>query len=54
MFFRKAFSRSFTWLVFCMLILGFIGTHEMGGVTSFCRFWGLEKRVKYLAEYFYL
>jgi len=42
MFFRKAFSRSFTWLIFCMVILGFIGTHEMGGVTSFCRFWALE------------
>jgi len=42
MFFRKAFSRSFTWLIFCMVILGFIGTHDMGGVTSFCRFWALE------------
>lgn len=42
MFFRKDFSRSFTWLMFCMVILGFIGTHEMGGVTSFCRFWSLD------------
>ena len=28
--------------MFCMVILGFIGTHEMGGVTSFCRFLGLN------------
>lgn len=41
MYFRKAFSRSSTWLIFCMVILGFMGTHEMRGVTSFCRFWGL-------------
>ena len=42
MFFRKAFPRSFTWLMFCMVVLGFIGTHEMTGVTSFCRFWSLD------------
>ena len=42
MFFRKAFSRSFTWLMFCMVVLGFIGSHEMSGVTSFCRFWCLD------------
>lgn len=42
MFFRKAFSRNITWLMFCMVVLGFIGTHEMRGVTSFCQFWGLN------------
>lgn len=41
MYFRKMFSRNSTWLIFCMVILGFMGTHEMRGVTSFCRFWGL-------------
>ena len=41
-FFRKAFSRKKTWLMFCMVILGFIGTHEMRAVTSFCQFWGLD------------
>jgi hypothetical protein len=41
-FFNKAFSRKTTWLMFCMMLLGFIGTHEMVGVTSFCRFWGLS------------
>jgi hypothetical protein len=40
--FRKMFSHHSTWLIFCMVILGFMGTHEMRGVTSFCRFWGLS------------
>lgn len=42
MFFRKAFSRNIPWLMFCMVLLGFIGSHEMRGVTSFCQFWGLD------------
>lgn len=42
LFFRNAFPRNFTWLMFCMVILGFIGSSEMIGVTSFCRFWGLN------------
>ncbi len=42
LFFRKAFSRGSTWLMFCMVVLGFMGKHEIGGVTSFCRFWCLE------------
>jgi hypothetical protein len=41
-FFRKSFSRNITWFMFCMVVLGFIGTHEMRGVTSFCQFWGLD------------
>jgi hypothetical protein len=41
LYFRKMFSYNSTWLLFCMVILGFMGTHEMRGVTSFCRFWGL-------------
>jgi len=39
--FRHVFSYRSTWLVFCMVIIGFIGTSEMVGVTSFCRFFGL-------------
>ena len=39
--FRPVFSRHRTWLLFCMIILGFIGATEMVGVTSICRFWGL-------------
>lgn len=40
--FRKVFSRRRTWLLFVLVILGFIGSSEMHGVTSFCRFWLLE------------
>ena len=39
--FRKVFSHRSTWLIFCMVTLGFIGSREMQGVTSLCRFWGL-------------
>ena len=39
--FRDVFSRTRTWILFSMVILGFIGAPEMIGVTSFCRFWGL-------------
>ena len=37
--FRKVFSRHGSWLMFVMIILGFIGSSEMVGVSSFCRFW---------------
>lgn len=40
-FFRPVFSRNSPWLLFCMVIIGFIGANEMIGVTSFCRFQGL-------------
>jgi hypothetical protein len=46
MFFRNIFSRHSTWLLFRMVILGFIGAGEMVGVTSFCRFWGIGEKVK--------
>ncbi len=39
-FSRKAFPRNTTWVLFCMVIIGFIGATEMVGVTSFCRYWG--------------
>ncbi len=41
--FRNCFSHESTWVVFCLVILGFIGSPEMIGVTSFCRFWGVDK-----------
>jgi hypothetical protein len=41
--FRGIFSRNDTWLVFCMIVLGFLGATEMSGITSFCRFWGLAE-----------
>jgi len=39
-FFRPVFSRNSPRLLFCMVIIGFIGANEMTGVTSFCRFHG--------------
>ncbi len=39
-FFRPVFSRKSPRLLFCMVIIGFIGANEMIGVTSFCRFQG--------------
>ena len=41
-FFRPVFSRSITWLIFCMMVLGFLGAADMIGISSFCRFFGLE------------
>ncbi len=38
--FRPVFSRKSTWLIFCLVILGFLGSPEVIGVSSFCRFWG--------------
>jgi hypothetical protein len=40
--FRRVFSRNSTWLIFAMVVLGFIGTTEVTGVSSFCRFWLLD------------
>jgi hypothetical protein len=35
-----------------MVFLGFIGSREMQGVTSFCRFWGLGPGGYYMASAF--
>jgi hypothetical protein len=40
--FRSVFSRYRPWIVFVMIILGFFGATEMLGISSFCRFWGLD------------
>jgi hypothetical protein len=40
-YFSDAFSRRSTWLLFCMLVLGFMGAGEITGISSFCRFWGV-------------
>ena len=40
--FRPGFSRSSTWLLFCAIVMGFMGAGEMIGVTSLCRFWLLD------------
>jgi hypothetical protein len=39
--FRSSFSRSTTWLLFCLVVLGFLGAEHVIGISSFCRFWGL-------------
>ncbi|MCK5613017.1 transposase [Candidatus Pacearchaeota archaeon] len=40
--FRDVFSRQSTWLIFAMVVLGFMATPEVIGVSSFCRFWLLD------------
>jgi len=50
---RSAFSHSSTWLKFCMIVLGFIGATEMIGVTSFCRFYGLNEKGYYNLVHFF-
>ncbi len=42
--FRCGFSREITWIYFLMIVLGFIGSHEVVGVSSFCRFWLLDTK----------
>lgn len=38
-FFRSEFSRERSWLLFCSVIISFLGATEMRGVTSMCRYW---------------
>lgn len=52
-FFQKIFPHRSTWLMFCIVVLGFIGTDDVMGVTSFCRFWGFgEKAYNALLHFF--
>jgi hypothetical protein len=41
--FRPLFSRHTPWLLFCVIILGFIGTPHLEGLTSLCRFWFMQE-----------
>lgn len=41
--FENVFSRHSSWLLFCAIVIGFMGTTEMIGVTSLCRFWMLNE-----------
>jgi uncharacterized membrane protein len=41
--FQPVFSRTSTWLLFCAIVMGFMGAGEMIGVTSLCRFWLLDE-----------
>jgi hypothetical protein len=40
--FHSVFSRHRTWLLFVMVVLGFIGAAHIDGVSSFCRLWGIQ------------
>ncbi len=39
--FRSQFARRKTWILFCALVLGFIGCSRMDGLTDICRFFHL-------------
>jgi hypothetical protein len=41
--FRPLFSRHTPWVLFCVVIVGFIGTPHLEGLTSLCRFWFMEE-----------
>jgi hypothetical protein len=41
--FRPLFARHLPWTMFCMVILGFIGSHHVEALTSLCRFWRMEE-----------
>lgn len=45
--FRNVFSRSTPWLLFCMIVLGFLGAADIIGISSFCRFWGVGENLYY-------
>jgi len=51
--FRSIFPRHTTWLIFCMVVLGFLGASEMIGISSFCRFWGSGDKVYNAVQHFF-
>lgn len=51
--FRKEFSHKRTWLLFTVVVIGFIGSHEMLAITSFCRFWSMDHRGYYALIHFF-
>lgn len=42
--FRYLFARQATWGVFCLVVLGIIGTHHPEGLSSLCQFWQMGER----------
>jgi hypothetical protein len=40
--FRPLFARHLSWTMFCVVILGLIGSHHVEGLTSLCRFWHMD------------
>jgi len=51
--FRGAFSYHGPWIVFSMMILGFLSATEIVGITSFCRFWGLGESAYHTFLHFF-
>ncbi len=41
--FRYLFVRHLPWVTFCVVILGFIGSHHLDAITSLCRFWHMDE-----------
>lgn len=41
--FRPLFSRHTPWVLFCVVVLGFIGTPHLEGLSSLCRFWFMDE-----------
>jgi hypothetical protein len=41
--FRHLFSRHTPWVLFCVVILGFIGTPHLEALSDMCRFWHMEE-----------
>ena len=51
--FQSVFSRHRSWLLFAAVVLSFLATPEMIGVTSMCRFWLGDERVYHRLLHFF-
>jgi hypothetical protein len=51
--FKVAFSRQQSWLLFCAIILSFLASPEMDGVTSMCRYWLSDEKSYYRLLHFF-
>jgi hypothetical protein len=51
--FRYLFARHTPWVLFCMVMLGFIGTPHLEGLSSLCRFWRLDEAGYYRLAHFF-
>ena len=51
--FQSVFSRQRSWLLFAAVVLSFLATPEMIGVTSMCRFWLGDERVYHSLLHFF-
>lgn len=51
--FQSVFSRKVPWLLFCAVVLGFLGASEMIGVTSLCRYWLIGEAGYYRLLHFF-